>query len=438
MSIRKELENINKEYNYLRQICEIQESKEGKLKDYFISVKDCVCVKGVESTAGSEILKTYKPLFDATVVEKMKREGATIIGKTSQDEFGFGGFSLNTKVVPRNPFDKERSCGGSSGGAAGLTQKAEFKHIAIAESTGGSIVNPACFCGVYGICPTYGLVSRYGLIDYGNSLDKIGIMSKNKEDLALGLSIISGYDERDSTSIKRTDKDGKLINDDYSKYINEGFNGKVGILQFEDVEPAIKEQIDKTISKLKDKSIEVKEIKLPFTKKYALACYYIIATAEASTNLAKLCGLRYGQQDKVETGMNDYFTKVRSEHFSKEAKRRIMLGTFTRMAGHRDAYYIKALKVRAKIIEEYKKVFDNVDIILSPVVPVLPPRFDELEKLTPLQHYLMDIMTVGPNLAGLPHVNIPLEIVGGLPTGIMAIANHFDEKSLFRLMGELD
>ena|SRR3989344_1999291 len=423
-----EIKKINDEYNYFTILCNVQERNTGKLNGYYVSVKDCICVKDIESTAGSEILKGYKPVFDATVVKKIKEEGAVIIGKTSQDEFGFGGFSINTKIIPKNPFDKERSCGGSSGGAAGITQKAAFKHIALAESTGGSIVNPACFCGVYGLCPTYGLVSRYGLIDYANSLDKIGVMAKSIEDTALGLSIISGYDEKDSTSVKKKQED-------YTTYVNQKFNGRIGILNYENVDSKVNEQIIKTIEKLKNKlgSSNVKEIKLPYTQKYSLACYYILACAEASTNLAKLCGLRYGKGEKLEFDMNKYFSSVRSKYFSSEAKRRIILGTFTRMAGHRDAYYIKALKVRTKIIKEYKKAFSEIDAILSPVVPVLPLKFSEIKKLSPLQNYLMDIMTVGPNLAGLPHINMPLKLVDNLPTGIMAIADHFEEKKLIQL-----
>lgn len=431
----EDVKKINKEYHYLNVISEdLAKSKQnkGKLSGVTISVKDCIVVKGVESRAGSRILEGYKPLFDATVIEKVKAEGGIIIGKTAQDAFGFGSFAKNVGLemdIPLNPFDKERCCGGSSGGCAGITQKMEGKHISIAESTGGSIVTPASFCGVFGLCPTYGRVSRYGLMDYANSLDKIGPMAKDIESIALALEIISGYDKRDSTSLN-------VPVDKYSSYINKPIKGmKVGLIK-ESLGKGVSEDIKKVILSYKE-SLEkegaiVEEISLPLTSKYGIPAYYLIAVSEASTNLARYCGMRYGKSEKLEGSFNEYFSDVRSKNFNEESKRRIILGTFARMAGYRNAYYIKAMKVRTKIIEEYKKAFKKHDVLLSPTMPVLPPKFEDIEKLTPLETYMMDIMTVGPNIAGLPHMNVPVGFTSGLPVGALLISDHLNEGKLIQ------
>src|SRR3989344_5552686 len=359
---------INHDYNYFNEISEelsIEQAKEikksidnkdknihnKKLLGVAVSVKDSICVKGVESTAGSRILRGYKPLFDATVIRFVKEQGGIIIGKTSQDEFGFGGFSINVGVgfkAPKNPCDKERSCGGSSGGAGGMTQKADFAHIALGESTGGSIASPASFCGVFGLCPTYGRVSRYGLMDYGNSLDKIGPMGKTIHDTAMLFDVIAGHDALDSTSLNAP-------KENYGGYIGRNIEGmKIGIIKeafAEGVEKEVEEKVRSGINKLDDEGAECKEISLELPIKYGLAGYYMIATSEASTNLAKYCGMRYGMAEKLEGNFNEYFSKVRSHNFGDEAKRRIMLGTFARMSGFRDAYYIKAAKVRTLMIK---------------------------------------------------------------------------------------
>lgn len=427
--ILEEAEKINREYKYfnviskelaLKQAKEIDKKiKTGKAKGRLlgvpVSVKDCICVKDVESRAGSKILEGYTPVFNATIIQKIIDEGAIIIGKTAQDEFGFGSFSANTGVGfsrPLNPFDKRRVCGGSSGGAAGWAQKTKNVHIALGQSTGGSIACPASFCGVAGLTPTYGLVSRYGLIDYANSLDKIGPIAKTVNDAALMTDVINGYDERDSTSLKE-----KLHNPSVKKIaiIKEGFN----------VDDDVKKVVFKKIE-----GIDYDEISLPLTSKYVIPTYYLLATSEASTNLAKYCGMRYGAYGKLEGSFNEYFSRVRSENFGKEAKRRIILGTFARMSGFRNAYYLKAAQIRTKIIDEYKKVFKKYDIIISPTMPVLPPRFDDIDKLTPLQNYMMDVLTAGPNLAGIPHLSINAGFAKELPVGLMLIADHLKERNL--------
>jgi len=444
--IIEETKKINEEYNYINTVSEdlalqqavsikksIKNTKNRKLLGVIISAKDAICVKGVESTAGSRILRGYKPLFNATVIERAVAQGAIVIGKTAQDEFGFGSFSVNVGLdfkVPKNPFDKERSCGGSSGGAAGFTSKVSFPHIALGESTGGSIASPASFCGVFGLTPTYGRVSRYGLMDFGNSLDKIGPMGKSIDDAALLFEVISGFDENESTTLK----------DPVEKYSvsskNNIRNKKIGIIKDsfkEGVDKKVDKKIWESVKRLESEGAKVEEISLPFPIKYGLAAYYLIGTSEASTNLAKYCGMRYGASEKLEGNFNEYFTKVRSKHLGEEAKRRIMLGTFARMSGYRDAYYVKALKVRTKIIQEYKKAFKKYDALVSPTVPILPPKFSEIEKLTPLQHYMMDIMLVGPNVAGLPHLNVPVGFADKLPVGMLLIGDHLQEKKLLEI-----
>ena len=425
-NIIKKCKVIDKEYNYFTVICDDAKPGRGKLSGLAISVKDCICVKDVESTAGSKILKGYRPLFDATVIEKIRKEGGMIIGKTSQDAFGFGSFNTNVGLgfkVPKNPFDKERTTGGSSGGGAGLTQKADFPHVALTESTGGSIENPAAFCGVIGFCPTYGRVSRYGLISYADSLDKIGLMSKTVKDLRTVLEVISGYDDKDATSLKE-----KINFESKTKKF------KIGLIKFDQgVDPEIKTAVEGAVKKLKN--VEVAEVSLPITFKYGIPTYYIISTSEASSNLARLCGLRYGIEGNPKNkSFNEYFSEIRSQNFNEESKRRIILGTFARMAGYRDAYYIKATKVRTKIIDEYKNLFKTFDVIVSPTMPVVAPKFSEINKMSALQQYLMDVLTVGPNLAGIPHASIPVGNKEGLPIGLMACTDHLQEGKLLEFL----
>jgi len=443
--ILEKIKKINKEYHYFNEISEelalelakkAKQNPKGKLAGLPVSVKDCICVKDVESRSGSKILSGYKPSFNATAIQKIIDEGGIIIGKTSQDEFGFGGFSANMGIgfeKPLNPFDKTRACGGSSGGSAGITQMLD-EHISLGESTGGSIVNPAAFCGVVGLCPTYGRVSRYGLIDYANSLDKIGPIGKKVEDVALALEIISGFDNKESTS-------ANVPVDDYSNYVGKEIKGmNIGLIKesiSEGVDQAVKDRFMDSVLMLESNGAKVKEVSLPLSK-YGLAVYYLIATSEASTNLAKYCGIRYGQHDELKGNFNEYFTKVRSENLGEEAKRRIILGTFARMSGFRDAFYLKAAKVRTKIIEEYKKAFKQFDILISPTVPILPIKFSEIEKLTLLQNYMIDVLTVSPNLAGLPHMNVPIGFKDKLPVGIMLIGNHFEEGKLMKVGSKLE
>ncbi|MBW2975037.1 aspartyl/glutamyl-tRNA amidotransferase subunit A [Candidatus Woesearchaeota archaeon] len=436
----EECRKIDKEYHYFNAINEKAKTEgKGKLEGIAVSVKDCICVKGMESRAGSKILEGYKPVFDATVVEKARKEGAIIIGKTAQDAFGFGTFSVNVgkgMKIPLNPFDKERACGGSSGGGAGLTQKATFRHIALGQSTGGSIAAPASFCGVVGLCPTYGRVSRYGLMDYANSLDKIGPISKNVEDAALMLEIIAGFDGKESTTLDEAVPR-------YTDFLKKGIKGiKIGVIKEafgEGVDDEVKDKVEDGIKKLESQGAKTEKISLPLTEKYVIPTYYLLAMCEASTNLAKYCGMRYGAAGTVKGNFNEYFSKVRSEHFNDESKRRIIIGTFARMAGYRDAYYIKAAKVRTRIIEEYKKAFKKVDVLVSPTMPFTAPKIKEIEKLTPLQSYTADILTAGPNLAGLPHISIPVGVdKNKMPVGLMLTGDHLQEGKLIQAGSEIE
>jgi aspartyl-tRNA(Asn)/glutamyl-tRNA(Gln) amidotransferase subunit A len=414
----------------LSQLLELKKSFENKDSKYYgrlfgvpVTVKDAICVKGIESKAGSKILKGYKPLFDATVIKRARGEGAIILAKTTQDEFGFGTFSTHTAKVPKNPFDNWRSCGGSSGGASGFTSFTKSYHVAIGESTGGSIACPACFCGCVGFTPTYGIVSRFGLIDYANSLDKIGAIGRSVSDAALLLDVISGLDENDSTSLPNG-FDRKEVPIKRIAVVKDFLDNSD-----EDVKKVIKEKINEL-----KKFYPVEEVSLPLNVKYALSAYYVIATSEASTNLAKLSGLRYGVQDNVEgKHFNEYFSEIRSKEFSEEAKRRIILGTFARMSGFRDAYYLKAMKARTKLIEEFNKAFEKYDCLIYPTMPTLAPKFSEIEKLTPMQNFAMDLCTVPSNLAGLPHISVNAGFVNKVPVGLMIVAPHLEEQRLYSL-----
>ena len=407
----------------------------GKLYGLAISVKDNICTKGLQTTAGSKILEGYIPPFDATCIERAKAEGAFIIGKTTQDEFGFGTFSVNTKYpIPKNPFDIERTCGGSSGGAGCITAAADFPHVAIAESTGGSITAPAAFTGTVGLTPTYGRVSRYGLIDYSNSMDKIGVLGRCVHDCALTLSVISGHDFLDSTSVKTQ-------TEDFVRYVGSGIDGmKIGIPKeyFSDgVDKRVSKHIMHKAKKFEELGAVCEEISLPATA-YAIPAYYLIAVSEASTNLAKYCGLRYGLQEEFSSNFDEYFSRVRTDGFGEEAKRRILLGTYARMVGFRDRYYLKAMKVRAMIIKEFKQAFKKFDLLLTPSMPVVPPKFTDIKSLTPLQNYYMDILTTAPNMAGMPTISVPAGLIDDLPVGMQLIADQFKESNLIKAASKIE
>ena len=413
----QDLKAINDRYEMFTSFSDASEG-EGT---FTFSAKDNLTSYDFETCAGSKILKGYRPPFDATPIRKMREAGGFLAGKTNMDEFGFGTFSANSGFgIPKNPYDLNRSCGGSSGGAACAAAVLE-DHVALGVSTGGSIVCPASFCGVYGIAPTYGRVSRYGLIDYGNSLDKVGVLSADAKDLSKYLPIIAGKDPKDPTSCVQPDMPGtfrKMKSVAIPKEATEGISKDV------------MDNFDSSIERLRSDGIDVEYVDMPVLK-YAMPAYYVLATSEASTNLARFCGMRYGQQDgDLSLKFDDYFTSFRSQYFGDEAKRRILLGTFTRMVGYADKYYNKALRVRQSVISEYKKVFADHDAVVTPTMPFVSPRFDEISKMSALDVYKADFLTVPPNITGMPHLSVPCGYSDGMPVGLMFTADHWNEDIL--------
>ena len=384
----------------------------------FGAIKDNILVEGERCTAGSKILENYVAPFDATVIKKLKEAGAVILGKTNLDEFAMGSSTENSAFfVTKNPLNLELVPGGSSGGSAAALA-AGFCNFALGSDTGGSIRQPAAFCRVVGLKPTYGAVSRFGLIAFASSLDQIGPMAKSVEDCQLIFEAIKGQDEMDATSLefKEEKKEKKeLIVGLPKEYFVSGLDKKV------------KEEIEKAIKKYEDFGVKFLEISLPHTE-YALACYFIISRAEASSNLARYDGLRYGKfKDSNKDFWQDYFET--RKYFGKEVKRRIILGTYVLSAGYYEAYYLRAQKVRRKIMEDFKKAFEIVDFIFTPVSPILPFKIGEKIE-DPLAMYLADIFTVPINLAGLPAISIP---ISSLPIGLQIIGKPFSERAIFEV-----
>ncbi|MDY6769564.1 MAG: amidase family protein [Candidatus Nanohaloarchaea archaeon] len=424
------LQQVQEQTRALRCTADALEHGDGRIGGLPVSAKDQICTSDFPTTAGSKILEDYTPVFDATVIEQVKEAGGALIGKTNMDEFGFGTFCTNSAYeVPRNPHDTDRVVGGSSGGAGALTAALDHPHIALAESTGGSISAPAAFCGVVGMTPTYGRVSRNGLIDYGNSLDKIGTMARSVYGAALGLDVIAGEDDADPTTVDRPAGFADGLEADVDGL-------RIGVprqyLGFDGMDDAVRQRFHDATDRLEALGATVEEVDMEkVSREYAIPAYYIIAVSEASTNLARYCGMRYGAEgDPSGTGFNDYFAGIRSAHFGEEVKRRIMLGTYARRAGYREQYYVKALKVRTLIIEEFKRAFDEYDLLASPAMPITAPTREEAAELSPAETYAMDTLTVGPNLAGMPHASVPMGFVNGLPAGMHLIGDHFDEQTV--------
>lgn len=393
-----------------------------------IAVKDNILVEGEKTTCASKILENFVAPYDATVVERLKKAGALIVGKTNLDEFAMGSSTEYSAFFPtRNPWNLERVPGGSSGGSA-ATVAALSAPVSLGSDTGGSIRQPASFCGVIGIKPTYGRVSRYGLVAFASSLDQIGVFGRRTEDVALVLEVISGWDEKDSTSMNVP---VPKWSEEIKKEIK---NLKVGVPKefFEfDLHPEVKEAFDEFIKELEKEGFEIREISLPYVK-YAIPTYYIIAPSEASSNLARYDGVRYGYRAKDYKNINEMYSKTRDEGFGQEVKRRIMLGTFALSAGYYDAYYLKAQKVRRLIYEDFMKAFNEVDVIASPTTPTLPFKFGEKTQ-NPIEMYLSDILTVPVNLAGLPAISIPIAWKNNLPVGGQLIGKPWDETTILRV-----
>lgn len=416
------LKLVNARYSMFHAMTDNTDAGDAK---FLFSAKDNLTSKDMETCSGSKILEGYYPVFDATPIAKMREAGGKLIGKTNMDEFGFGTFSTNSGLeIPRNPFDTERACGGSSGGSACAAAVLE-DHVSLGVSTGGSICCPASFCGVYGLAPTYGRVSRYGLIDYGNSLDKVGPISAKAGDLRKVTNIIAGKDPRDPTSCVQPE-----MKNGYRKL------GSVAVPK-EGIE-GLSKDVEKTfvsaLENLKSMGVDVDYVDMP-SLKYAMPAYYILATSEASTNLARYVGMRYGRQDgDLSQKFDAYFSEIRSKYFGDEAKRRILLGTFTRMEGYRDRYYAKARQVREVVIADYKRILENHDAVLAPTMPFTAPKFDDISKMSALDSYKADYLTVPANLAGTPHMSVPCGYDSdGMPIGMQFVADHWDEEILFSI-----
>ncbi len=393
-----------------------------------VAVKDNLCTEGVRTTCSSKILYNFVPPYSATVITRLNQAGAVVLGKTNLDEFAMGSSTENSGFfTTHNPWDLERVPGGSSGGSAVAVAAGEAA-VALGSDTGGSIRQPAAFCGIVGLKPTYGAVSRFGLVAFASSLDQIGPLTRDVTDAALVMNVIAGPDPLDSTSAP-----GPVP--DYTAYLQNGIEGlKIGVpkeYMGEGISPAVKQVIAEALDVLADLGAQIEETSLPHSE-YALPAYYLIAPAEASSNLARYDGVRYGYRAEGAADVVDMFMKTRSLGFGPEVKRRIMLGTYALSAGYYEAYYLKALKVRTLIKQDFDRAFARYDVLLSPTTP--SPAFKQGEKVAdPLQMYMSDICTLAINLAGLPGISVPAGFADGLPVGMQLIGKPFDEGTLLRV-----
>ncbi|WP_456392130.1 Asp-tRNA(Asn)/Glu-tRNA(Gln) amidotransferase subunit GatA [Persephonella sp.] len=393
-----------------------------------VAIKDNISTKGIRTTCSSKILENYIPPFDATVITKLKEQGYVITGKTNLDEFAMGSSTENSAFfTTKNPWDYTRVPGGSSGGSAAAVS-AGIVPAALGSDTGGSIRQPAAFCGVVGLKPTYGRVSRYGLVAFASSLDQIGPITRKVEDAALLMNVIAGKDPRDSTSVDREVPD-------FLSYTGKDIKGiKIGLPEeffVEGLDPQIKEIVLNAVRQLEKEGAEIIEVSMPTTK-YAIEAYYIIAPSEASSNLARYDGVRYGYRAKDYKDLEEMYSKTRDEGFGAEVKRRIMLGTYSLSSGYYDAYYLKAQKVRTLIYQDFMDAFEKVDILATPTTPDVAFKIGEKTD-DPIQMYLSDIFTVSVNMAGVPGISIPCGFKDGLPVGLQLIGKPFDEGTLLQV-----
>ena len=401
----------------------------GPLAGVPVAVKDNMNTKGLRTTCASKILEDFVPSFSAEAVRNLEKAGAVIIGKTNMDEFAMGSTTETSYYGPtKNPCSPEHVPGGSSGGSAAAVAAGECFY-ALGSDTGGSIRQPASFCGVVGMKPTYGTVSRYGLIAYGSSLDQIGPLCKDVTDCAIVLEAISSHDPKDSTSLDRTDTD-------FTSALVEDVQGmRIGIPRDyfgPGLDPEVREAVLAAVELLKKKGATVEEFELSLVE-YAIPAYYVIACAEASSNLARFDGVKYGYRAKEFEGLHDMYKRTRAEGFGTETKRRIMLGSFVLSSGYYDAYYLKALRTKALIKQAFDKAFAKYDVIIGPAAPATAPKLGE-SLSDPIQMYLGDIYTVSVNLAGLPGITVPCgRDEKGLPIGMQIIGNCFEEKKLIRM-----
>lgn len=392
-------------------------------------MKDVLCTKGIRTTCSSRMLENFIPPYDATVVEKLNAQGMVMLGKSNLDEFAMGSSTENSAFfTTHNPWDLERVPGGSSGGSAAAVAAGETIY-ALGSDTGGSIRQPASFCGIVGLKPTYGRVSRYGLVAFASSLDQIGPMTRDVTDCALVMNAISGHDERDSTSVP-------CAVPDYTRCLTGNIRGmKLGVPKeyfVEGMQPEVERAIRIAIAKLEELGAIVDwDVSLPSTP-YALAVYYIIAPSEASANLARYDGVKYGYSNTGTDNMWEAMSRTRQEGFGPEVKRRIMLGTYALSAGYYDAYYLKAQKVRTLIRREFDSAFEKYDALITPTTPTVAFKAGE-KTADPLQMYLSDVCTLPINIAGVPAISLPAGMVDGLPVGMQIIAKNFAEETILRI-----
>ena len=400
----------------------------GPLAGVPIAVKDNICTKGLATTCASKILQNFVPTYDAEVITRLEEAGAVIIGKTNMDEFAMGSTTETSAYgVTKNPWNTEHVPGGSSGGSCAAVAAGEVP-MALGSDTGGSIRQPSSFCGVTGMKPTYGTVSRYGLIAYGSSLDQIGPVAKDVTDCATILETIASHDPKDSTSVKREDYD-------FTSALTDDVKGmRIGIprdYMGEGLDEEVKAAVLDAAKKLEEKGAIVEEFDLSLVQ-YAIPAYYVIASAEASSNLARFDGVKYGYRTESYEGLHNMYKKTRSEGFGPEVKRRIMLGSFVLSSGYYDAYYLKALKTKALIKKAFDKAFEKYDVIVAPAAPTTAPELGK-SLSDPIKMYLGDIYTISVNLAGLPGITIPVgKDSKGLPVGMQLIGNCFEENKIIQ------
>ncbi|MGD7054420.1 Asp-tRNA(Asn)/Glu-tRNA(Gln) amidotransferase subunit GatA [Sutcliffiella horikoshii] len=404
------------------------EKDHGLLFGLPIGVKDNIVTKGIRTTAASKILGDFNPIYNATVVEKLNQAESVTIGKINMDEFAMGSSNENSAfAATKNPWDLERVPGGSSGGSAAAVAAGEV-FFSLGSDTGGSIRQPAAFCGVVGLKPTYGRVSRYGLIAFASSLDQIGPITRTVEDNAYLLQAISGLDPMDSTSANAD------VPDFLSSLTGDIKRLKIGVPKeylAEGVSEEVRKSVKDALKVLEGLGATWEEVSLPHSQ-YALATYYLLSSSEASANLARFDGVRYGYRTDNAKNLIDMYKQTRSEGFGPEVKRRIMLGTYALSAGHYDAYYVKAQKVRTLIKQDFEDVFEKYDVIIGPTTPTPAFKVGENTK-DPLTMYANDILTIPVNLAGVPGISVPAGFVDGLPVGLQIIGNHFDESTIYRV-----
>lgn len=404
------------------------ERKFGILTGIPLALKDIFVTEGIRTTCASKMLDNFIPPYDGTAVRRLKEKGAVILGKLNMDEFAMGSSNENSAYGPvRNPWNLDCVPGGSSGGSAAAVAALQTV-AALGTDTGGSIRQPASHCGVVGLKPTYGRVSRYGVIAYASSLDQVGPLTRDVEDCAILLGAVAGYDKADSTSVNASVPD-------YLKNLKKGVKGlKIGLPKeyfIDGLDTEVKQAVEKAIQTYRELGAEIVEVSLPHTK-YAVACYYLIATAEASSNLARYDGVRYGKRIDDAQGLIDMYMQSRAAGFGDEVKRRIMIGTYALSSGYYDAYYIKAQKVRTLIRQDFLEAFNGVDVILTPVAPTPAFKINEKSK-DPLQMYLSDIFTIPANLAGTCAMSLPCGLSGaGLPIGLQLIGKPFGEETILQ------